>query len=107
MGYSPGMTALMTAKLPPQVQVEFVTFGERFTADVLKKNGVVYRAVPANEVLPSAIKRASELKVKSKHPTTMRSIKESLHCEAIAALECKPNEMFIDPQFQAMGFQAV
>merc|ERR1712217_35036 len=105
--YSPGMTALMTAKLPPQVQVEFVTFGERFTADALKKHGVVYRAVPSAEVLPTAIRRASALKAKSKHRDTMRSIKESLYCEALAALECKPNEMFLDPHFQAMGFQAV
>jgi len=37
----------------------------------------------------------------------MACIKETLYHEAIAALECEPDEVIMRPQFVPMGFDAV
>lgn len=105
--YSPGMTALMVAKLPQAIRHDFIVFGQRYTAQMLAPHGVVNAAVPAEAVLETAVTMASELKPKAKHPATMARIKETLYHEAIAALECEPDEMLLHPTFTPMGFDAL
>ena len=105
--YSPGMSALMTAKLPQRLHRDFIVFGQRFTAKDLEVHGVVDEAVPAEKVMSQAISRAVALKAKAKHPTTMSMIKATLYHEAIASLEVEPDDIMLNPQFVPMGFAVV
>merc|ERR1712217_903271 len=98
------MTVLMAAKLPFSLRHDFIVFGERHTAQSLLQHGVVNAIASASEVLATAKQKATELKPKAKHPETMARIKETLYHEAIAALECEPDDMLLNPQFVPMGF---
>lgn len=105
--YSPGMTALMVAKLPLSLRHNFIVFGHRQTASSLLQHGVIDDAVESGKVLEKSMEWAAQLKPKSKHGSTMARIKETLYHEAIAALECEPDELMLRPQFVPMGFAAV
>lgn len=105
--YSPGMSALMASKLPHSIQRDVIVFGKRFTATTLLPHGVVDVAVPPADVLQTAIKEAVALKPKAKHPQTMSLIKGTLYHEAIAALQCEPDDILQHPSFRAMGFDSV
>ena len=100
--YSPGMSSLMAAKLPQQMHVDFIVYGQRYTAKTLEPHGVV-EAAPADEVLTKASHRAHALKGKTKHPATMARIKQTLYHQTIAALEHHPDLMFLQPS--PMGFE--
>ena len=100
--YSPGMSSLMAAKLPQQMHVDFIVYGQRYTAKTLEPHGVV-EAAPADEVLMKASHRAHALKGKTKHPATMARIKQTLYHQTIAALEHHPDLMFLQPS--PMGFE--
>ena len=84
--YSPGMAALMSARLPFSVRHGFIVMGERLTGPQLAKHAVV-KAAPPDKVLPEAVARAVALKPKAAHGATMSSIKATLYHEAIAG-EC-------------------
>lgn len=99
--YSPGMSNLMRAKMPPHVQRDFIVYGQRFTAEKLSCCGLVDTAVPHAEVLTSAVGRAAELTAKAKHPQVLSSIKTTLYAEAVAALQLQ------SCSFTPMGFDVV
>ena len=93
--YSPGMAALMAARLPFALRHSFIVMGKRMTAPQLAEHAVVQPAPPA--VLPTALARAIELKPKATHGDTLRAIKATLYHEAIAALEVEPDAVVMEP----------
>uniref|UniRef100_A0A7S0FG40 3-hydroxyisobutyryl-CoA hydrolase n=1 Tax=Pyrodinium bahamense TaxID=73915 RepID=A0A7S0FG40_9DINO len=101
--YSPGMSALMAARLPFALRHDFIVLGDRFTATSLSAHGVV-TACPTDRVLPIALEKAKALRPKAKHGSTLSTIKATLYHEAIAALEVEPDAIIMDPRFVAMGF---
>lgn len=101
--YSPGMAALMAARLPFALRHAFIVMGERLTAPQLAAHHVVQSA-PARLVLETAVARAAALKTKATHGATMRAIKSTLYHEAIAALEVEPDAVMFNPTFVPMGF---
>ena len=104
LAYTPGMSALMAAKLPQQLHRDFIIYGQRFTAKTLSPHGVVETA-PAAEVLAQTLERARAVKGKSKHASTMARIKQTLYHEAVAALQHHPDCMFLRPTSNPMGFE--
>jgi enoyl-CoA hydratase/carnithine racemase len=104
LAYSPGMSALMAAKLPIWLHRDFIIYGQRYTAKTLSPHGVV-EAVPAGRVLARTLERAQSLKGKSKHASTMARIKQTLYHEALAALQHHPDIMFLQPESNPMGFE--
>jgi hypothetical protein len=101
--YSPGMTALMVAKLPAgELRTDFIVFGKRYGAPELERHGVV-KAVPAASVMDEAMKVAENLKKKSAGGVLGR-IKEVMYHEACAALECELDDTIFNPHFVNMGF---
>jgi len=104
--YSPGMAALMAARLPFALRHKFIVFGQRMTAVQLGEHAVVEPAASA-AVLDAAIARAVALKPKARHGATMAAIKATLYHEAIAALEVEPDAVVLDPTFVPMGFNNV
>ena len=107
--YSPGMMALMEAKLPFAIRHDFIVFGNRYTGTQLVSHGVVSEAVAPGEVLPTSVARAVALRPKTKNPRTMGRIKETLYHVAIAALECEPDELLVASigVTSSMGFDVV
>jgi len=101
--YSPGMTALMAAKLPVQMRTDFIVFGKRYGATELEANGVLLGATKES-VMPEAMKIAQDLKKKAAFPEALGRIKECLYHEACAALECEIDESIFNPIYKPMGF---
>ena len=104
--YSPGMAALMAARLPFAIRHSFIVMGKRMTAPQLAEHAVVQPA-PPSAVLPTALARAIELKPKATHGDTLRAIKATLYHEAIAALEVEPDAVVMEPTFVPMGFSNI
>ena len=104
--YSPGMAALMAARLPFALRHSFIVMGKRMTAPQLAEHAVVQPA-PPSAVLPTALARAIELKPKATHGDTLRAIKATLYHEAIAALEVEPDAVVMEPTFVPMGFSNI
>ncbi len=82
--FTPGMTALLAARLPRRTAHEAMTTGRRYGGTDALSAGIVDAAVAEDEVLPTAIERARALA--AKHPETLQTIKERLHADALAAL---------------------
>ena len=104
--YSPGMAALMAARLPFAIRHSFIVMGKRMTAPQLAEHAVVQPA-PPSAVLPTALASAIELKPKATHGDTLRAIKATLYHEVIAALEVEPDAVVIEPTFVPMGFSNI
>lgn len=102
--YSPGMSALLSSRLPFALRHGFIVMGERLTALQLAEHHVV-KPAPAARVLTDAVARAVALKPKAAHGHTMSAIKSTLYHEALAALEVEPDAIVVDPTFVPMGFQ--
>lgn len=105
--YSPGMSELMSARLPVALRHDFIVLGQRYTASDLAPHGVVAAAVPPERVLPEALALACKLKPKATHAATLSRIKATLYHEAIAALEVEPDAIVTDPTFVPMGFETL
>jgi enoyl-CoA hydratase/carnithine racemase len=82
--FTPGMSALIAARLSPQVAHEAMTTARRYGGGVAAAAGIVEEAVGIDEVLDRAIARAAALAPKD--PVTLGVIKQRLYAAALAAL---------------------
>lgn len=82
--FTPGMSALIAARLSPRVAHEAMTTARRYGGDDAARDGIVDDAVGVDEVLGSAIARAAALA--SKDPVTLGVIKQRLYAGTLAAL---------------------
>jgi enoyl-CoA hydratase/carnithine racemase len=82
--FTPGMNALLMARLAPQVAHEAMTTGRRYGAPDALAAGIIQQAVTDIEVLPAAIKRAEELA--EKDPATLGTIKSRMYGPALEVL---------------------
>lgn len=83
--FTPGMNALMTAKLDHVTAHEAMVTGRRYSAAEAVAAGIVHEAVGEDRVLPESLARAAALAAKPRH--AVGGIKARLHAEAIALLE--------------------
>jgi enoyl-CoA hydratase/carnithine racemase len=82
--FSPGMSALIAAKLSPQTAQQAMVFGRRYNAPDALTAGIVDESLASDTVLPRAIEIASALAGKS--GPAMRTIKSRLHAAVLTAL---------------------
>jgi Delta3-Delta2-enoyl-CoA isomerase len=82
--FTPGMSALIAARLRVDTAHESMTTGRRYGGTDAAVAGIVEEAVGEVEVLPRAIERAASLA--DKDPDTLRTIKQRLYGDALAAL---------------------
>ena len=82
--FSPGMSALIAARLPSRAAHEAMTTGRRYGGQDAAAAGLVEEAVAQGEVLPRALARADALT--GKDPRTLRAIKQELYKDTLAAL---------------------
>lgn len=82
--FTPGMTALIQARLTPQVAHEVMTTGRRLGGEQAKAYGVVDATAGLDEVLPLAVERAGELAPKA--GPTLGLIKTRMYASVIALL---------------------
>jgi enoyl-CoA hydratase/carnithine racemase len=82
--FSPGMSALIAARLTPQTAHEAMTTGRRYGGEEAAAAGIVDAAVAEADVLPRALARAAALADKSR--ATLQTIKQRLYHDALTAL---------------------
>jgi enoyl-CoA hydratase/carnithine racemase len=82
--FTPGMSALIAARLPVGTAHESMTTGRRYGGSDAAVAGIVEEAIGEADVLPRAIERAAELADKS--PDTLRTIKQRLYSGPLQAL---------------------
>jgi len=83
--FSPGMSALVMARLPIAAAHEAMTTGRRYGGADALAAGIVQAAVSEQEVLPHAIALAAPLA--GKDPATLTAIKGRMYAGAVAALQ--------------------
>jgi enoyl-CoA hydratase/carnithine racemase len=83
--FTPGMTALLKARLSAASAHEAMLTARRYGAQDAIAAAIVDAAVPAEQVLEVAVARAAALVGKPR--TTIAAIKRGLYGEAVAALE--------------------
>jgi len=82
--FTPGMSALIAARLPVRTAIESMTTGRRYGGEEAAAAGIVDEAVGEGDVLARSLARAAALA--GKDPATLRTIKQRLHETALAAL---------------------
>ncbi len=82
--FTPGMAALIQARLPQPTQHEAMTTGRRYGGEQARAAGIVDDAVALDDVLPTAVERASALAGKA--GPTLGAIKESMYATALGLL---------------------
>lgn len=82
--FSPGMGALIQARLSPQVAHEAVTTGRRYGGDEALEAAVVDASVAQDAVLATAVARAAALTGKA--GPTLGAIKEQMYAPVLALL---------------------
>jgi Delta3-Delta2-enoyl-CoA isomerase len=82
--FTPGMSALIGARLAPAAAHAAMTTGRRYGGTDAARAGLVDDAVPEHNVLARARSIAAELA--GKDPATLRAIKRGLHRDTLAAL---------------------
>ena len=82
--FTPGMSALIAARLTPAVAHEAMTTGQRYGGQAAAAAGLVDVAVAEEELLGTAVARAQELA--GKHGPTLGAIKEELYERALGKL---------------------
>jgi enoyl-CoA hydratase/carnithine racemase len=82
--FSPGMAALIQAKLTPGAAVEAMTTGRRYGGADAEAIGLVTATAPQGEVTSAAVDLATALK--GKDPGTLRAIKSTMFASVTAAL---------------------
>lgn len=87
--FTPGMSALIQARLPQPVQHEAMTTGRRYGGSDALAAGVVDAAVAENAVLSTAVERASALAGKA--GPTLGAIKEGMYATALQLLRTPGN----------------
>lgn len=84
LAFTPGMSALIAARLPANVAHEAMTTGRRYGGSEAQEVGIVNDAVGADQVLPRALELAGALA--DKQAATLATIKERLYGAATQAL---------------------
>jgi enoyl-CoA hydratase/carnithine racemase len=82
--FTPGMNALIAARLTPAAAHEAMTTGRRYGGVDAAAAGIVEEALDADTLLPRAIELAAALA--HKDPATLRTIKQRLYAGALTAL---------------------
>ncbi|MEV0366144.1 enoyl-CoA hydratase/isomerase family protein [Nocardia fusca] len=82
--FTPGMAALIQAKLGPQAAITAMTTGHRFGGPQALTAGLVDGTAAADRILDSAVERLSGLL--GKNPDTVRAIKTTMFASVVAAL---------------------
>ena len=82
--FTPGMSALIAARLPIRTAHEAMTTGRRYGGTDAALAGIVEEATSEADVLPRALDRASTLA--GKNPDTLKAIKRRLYHDTLAAL---------------------
>jgi enoyl-CoA hydratase/carnithine racemase len=82
---TPGMTAVVTAKLPKQTAHEAIVTGRRYGGEEALRFGIVHEAVPEEQVLVRALERARALA--GKHRATQAVLKRRLYQVELSILE--------------------
>jgi enoyl-CoA hydratase/carnithine racemase len=82
--FTPGMSALIQARLAPQVAHQVMTTGHRYGGQDALESGIVDRAVEEDSVLSTAIEVAAMLA--DKDPETLAAIKQGMYGSTVAAL---------------------
>jgi enoyl-CoA hydratase/carnithine racemase len=82
--FSPGMSALLQARLSPQVAHEAMSTGRRYGGAEAQARGIVDRAVAEDAVRPEALALAATLAAKAS--PTLGTIKTRLYGPVLAAL---------------------
>ncbi|HXN36637.1 MAG TPA: enoyl-CoA hydratase/isomerase family protein, partial [Solirubrobacteraceae bacterium] len=85
LAFTPGMTALLQARLTAATAHEAMLTGRRYGAAQALSAGMIEAAVPEEQVLEAALERAGALTSKSR--ATVAAIKRGLYADAVAALE--------------------
>jgi enoyl-CoA hydratase/carnithine racemase len=83
--FTPGMTALLKARLPGATAHEAMTTGRRYGGEDALAAGLVDEAVGEQLVLDAAVERAAALAGKQR--ATLGAIKRNLYADALATLE--------------------
>jgi Delta3-Delta2-enoyl-CoA isomerase len=83
--FTPGMTALIKARLSPAAARQAMVTGQRFAAEQALAAGIVDAAVPDDQVLEVAVAQAAALAAKPR--PTVAAIKRGLYAEELVALE--------------------
>jgi enoyl-CoA hydratase/carnithine racemase len=87
--FTPGMNALIQARLPQPVQHEAMTTGRRYGGNDAAAAGVVDAAVAEDAVLSTAVERANALAGKA--GPTLGAIKEGMYGQALQLLRTPGN----------------
>ncbi|HWB66314.1 MAG TPA: enoyl-CoA hydratase-related protein [Mycobacteriales bacterium] len=82
--FSPGMDALLRAKLPVATALEAMTTGNRYGGTAAAAAGLVTTAVAEDDVLPHAVERARELAGKA--GPTLGTIKARMFADVVELL---------------------
>ncbi|HST55953.1 MAG TPA: enoyl-CoA hydratase/isomerase family protein [Solirubrobacteraceae bacterium] len=82
--FTPGMSALIAARLSKRTAHESMTTGRRYGGEDAARAGIVEEAVAEADVLPRAIERAAALA--GKDPATFKAIKQRLYADTLDAL---------------------
>jgi enoyl-CoA hydratase/carnithine racemase len=82
---TPGMNAIVTAKLPRVTAHEAIVTGRRYGGEACVARGIVHEALPEAEVLPRAIELARPLAGKDR--ATQAGLKRRLYEAELAILE--------------------
>ena len=86
--FTPGMNALLVAKLPKRTAHEAMTTGRRYTAPEAEAAGILDATAAEDAVVSTAVERAAALA--SKAGPALGEIKSRLYAEAVAALTAPP-----------------
>ena len=86
--FTPGMMALISSRLSPQVAQVAATTGRRYGGEEALAAAIVDVAVPAESVLPTALELAAPLAGKASD--TLGTIKQRMHAGVLAALRAEP-----------------
>jgi enoyl-CoA hydratase/carnithine racemase len=103
--FTPGMSALIAARLPAQAAHETMVLGRRFGGSAAEAAGIVQAAVGEDDVRRVAVERAGALS--GKDPHTMHTIKARLYVDALAALRGPQGLGAIDQELESSGAQLV
>jgi enoyl-CoA hydratase/carnithine racemase len=82
--FTPGMTALLQAKLPPTAWVDAMLGAARFGGETAQAAHIVDRAVAGDAVLPTAVELAAAQAAKD--GGTLAAIKQGMYVGALGAL---------------------
>jgi enoyl-CoA hydratase/carnithine racemase len=82
--FTPGMSALISSRLPTRTAHEAMTTGRRYGGEDAARAGIVEEAVGEEQVLPRALERAAALA--GKDPATLKTIKQRIYGDTLAAL---------------------